>query len=48
MLWFKFGLGAKYLKLVQFLFSFVVYSLPFNLEQWKIKLKPIQKTLNQG
>ena len=28
MLWFKFGFGAKILKLVQFLFSFVVYSLP--------------------
>ena len=28
MLWFKFSFGAKFLKLVQFLFSFVVYSLP--------------------
>ena len=27
-LWFKFSFGAKFLKLVQFLFSFVVYSLP--------------------
>jgi len=26
MLWFKFSLGAKFLKLVQFLFSFVMYS----------------------
>ena len=28
MLWFKFSFGAKFLKLVQVLFSFVVYSLP--------------------
>ena len=28
MLWFKFSFGAKFFKLVQFLFSFVVYSLP--------------------
>ena len=28
MLWFKFSFGAKLFKLVQFLFSFVVYSLP--------------------
>jgi len=28
MLWFKFSFGAKFLKLVQFLFSFVMYSLP--------------------
>ena len=28
MLWFKFSFGVKFLKLVQFLFSFVVYSLP--------------------
>ena len=28
MLWFKFDFGAKFLKPVQFLFSFVVYSLP--------------------
>ena len=28
MLWFKFSFGAKFLKLVQFLFSFVVHSLP--------------------
>ena len=28
MLWFKISFGAKFLKLVQFLFSFVVYSLP--------------------
>ena len=48
MLWFKFSFSAKFLKLVQFLFPFVVYSLPLNLEQWKIKLKPIQKTLNHG
>ena len=27
MLWFKFSFGAKFLKLVQFLFSFVMYSL---------------------
>ena len=27
-LWFKFSFGAKFLKLVQFLFSFVLYSLP--------------------
>ena len=26
MLWFKFSLGAKFLKLVQFLFSSVMYS----------------------
>jgi len=28
MFWFKFSFGAKFLKLVQFLFSFVVFSLP--------------------
>ena len=28
MLWFKSSFGAKFLKLVQFLFSFVVYSFP--------------------
>ena len=28
MLWFKFSFGATFLKLVQFLFSFAVYSLP--------------------
>ena len=28
MLWFKFSFGAKFSKPVQFLFSFVVYSLP--------------------
>ena len=28
MLWFKFSFGAKFLKLVQFFFSFVMYSLP--------------------
>ena len=28
MLWFKSSFGAKFLKLVQFLFSFVAYSLP--------------------
>ena len=28
MLWFKFSFGAKFLKLVQFLVSFVVYLLP--------------------
>ena len=28
MLWFKFSFGAKFLKLVQLLFSFVMYSLP--------------------
>ena len=27
MLWFKFSFGAKFLKLVQLLFSFVMYSL---------------------
>ena len=27
-LWFKFSFGAKFFKLVQFLFAFVVYSLP--------------------
>ena len=30
MLWFKISFGAKFLKLVQFLFSFVVYSLPWS------------------
>ena len=34
MLWFKFSLGAKCLKLVQFLFSFVMYIRYHNLEQW--------------
>ena len=29
MLWFKFSFSAKFLKLVQFLFSFVMYSLPY-------------------
>ena len=47
MLWFKFSFGAKFFKLPQFLFSFVMYSLPLNLEQWQIKLKSVQKTLNQ-
>ena len=47
MLWFKFSFGAKFLKLVQFLFSFVVHHY-HNLEQWQIKLKKMQKTLNQG
>ena len=28
MLWFEFSFGAKFFKLFQFLFSFVVYSLP--------------------
>jgi len=28
LLWFKFSFGATFLKLVQFLFSFVMYSLP--------------------
>ena len=28
MLWFEFSFGAKIFKLVQFLFSFVVYLLP--------------------
>ena len=28
LLWFKFSFGAKYFKLVQFLFAFVAYSLP--------------------
>ena len=28
LLWFKFSFGAKFLKLVQYLFSFVMYSLP--------------------
>ena len=28
LLWFKFSFGAKNFKLVQFLFAFVVYSLP--------------------
>jgi len=46
MLWFKFSFGAKFLKLVQFLFSF--FNNYHNLEQWQIKLKPVQKTLNQG
>ena len=27
-LWYKFSFGAKFLKLVQFSFSFVMYSLP--------------------
>jgi len=30
MLWFNFSFGAKFLKLVPFLFSFVVYSLPYS------------------
>ena len=30
MLWFKFSFGAKCLKLVQFLFSFVMYLLPYS------------------
>jgi len=30
MLWFKFSFGTKVLKKVQFLFSFVVYSLPYS------------------
>ena len=30
MLWFKFSFGAKCLKKVQFVFSFVVYSLPYS------------------
>ena len=30
MLWFKFSFGAKFLKLVQLLFSFVMYSLPYS------------------
>ena len=30
MLWFKFSFGAKFWKLVQFLFSFVMYSLPWS------------------
>ena len=47
MLWFKFSFGAKFLKLVQFLFSFVVHHY-YNMEQWQIKLKTMQKTLNQG
>ena len=28
MLWFKLSFGANFLKLVQFLFSFALYSLP--------------------
>ena len=32
-LWFKFGFGAKFLNLVQFLFSFVMYSLPLKNEE---------------
>ena len=47
MLWFKFLFGSKISKLVHFLFSFVLYHY-HNLEQWQIKLKPVQKTLNQG
>ena len=47
MLWFKFSYGAKFLKLVQFLFSFVMYSLPQSGTMAK-KLEPVQKTLNQG
>ena len=44
MLWFKCSFGAKFFKLVQFLFSllFIHYH---NLKQGQIKLKPIQKTL---
>ena len=44
MLWFKFSFGAKFLKLVQFLFllSRIHYH---NLEQWQIKLKPVQKNI---
>jgi len=42
MLWFKFSFGAKFLKLVQFLFSFVMHSLP------QSGTMAVQKTLNQG
>ena len=30
MLWFEFSFGSKFLKLVQFLFSFVMYLLPYS------------------
>jgi len=47
MLWFKFSFDAKILKLVQLLFSFACIHY-HNLEQWQIKFKPVQITLNQG
>ena len=42
-LWFKLSFGAKLLKLFQFYFplSCIHYH---NLEQWQMKLKPVQKT----
>ena len=46
-LWFKFSFGAKFFKLVQYLFSLLCIHY-HNVEQWQIKLKPVQKTLNQG
>lgn len=39
MFWVKFSFSAKFLKLVQYLFSFVIYTLHSNLEQWQRKLK---------
>jgi len=48
LLWFKFSFGAKFLKLVQFLFSFSSFIHYHNLEQWQIKFEPLKKTFNQG
>jgi len=44
MLLFKFSYGEKFLKLVQFLFSFVMYYY-LNLEQWQKKIETGSKNI---
>ena len=47
-LWVKLSFGVKFLKLVQFVFCYVMYLLRYSGTNWQVKQKPVPKTLNHG